>query len=375
MHRVTIYPLGNADTTRIDLAGGKKILIDYADTRDPDDPSDKRVDLPSKLREDLDEAGRDSYDIVAFTHIDWDHICGASDFFHFRRFNKYQGGNRIRMNTLWVPAAAILEEGVDGDARIIRQEARYRLIRGEGIRVFSSPGLLDDWLRDKGINPESRRHLFTDAGELAPEFDLRTDGVEFFVHSPHATRSDQGELVNRNSDAIALQATFLVGGRKTRMHFFSDLKYEDIARIVQITEYHGRGNEQRLERLQWDLFHLPHHSSYTALGPDKGENITEPVSRVKRLYEEYGNDRGRMISTSDPIPSEDTEQPPHRQAAAYYESVADALQGEYLVTMDHPSKADPEPIVIEIGDRGAQIKKGIATGVGAVTDTTSPRAG
>lgn len=370
MHRVTIYPLGNADTTRIDLEGGEKILVDYADTGDSDDPSDRRIDLPSKLRADLDEAGRDYYDVVAFTHIDGDHICGASDFFHFRRFDKYQGDNRIRMNTLWVPAAAILEEGADGDARIIRQEARYRLIQGEGIRVFSSPGRLDDWLRDKGIDPDSRRHLFTDAGNIAPEFSLAADGVEFFVHSPHANRSDQGELVDRNDDALAFQATFLAGGRRTRMHLFSDLGYEVIDDIVRVTEYH-----RRTERLQWDLFHLPHHSSYKSLGPAKGEGMTEPVPRVKRLYEEYGNDRGRMISTSDPIPSEDTEQPPHRQAAAYYESVSDALQGEYLVTMEHPSKAAPEPIVIEIGDRGAQIKKGIATGVGAVTDTTTPRAG
>ena len=370
MHRVTIYPLGNADTTRIDLSGGKKILIDYADTGDSDDPSDKRVDLPTRLREDLDEAGRDSYDVVAFTHIDWDHICRASDFFHFRRFDKYQGGDRVRMNTLWVPAAAILEEGVDGDARIIRQEARYRLEEGEGIRVFSSPGLLDEWLRDRNIDPESRRHLFTDAGELVPTFNLHDDGVEFFVHSPHATRSEQGELINRNSDAIALQATFLDEGRETKMHFFSDLEHEDINRIVRNTEYHGR-----TERLQWDLFHLPHHSSYKSLGPEKGDHMTEPVPRVKRLYEEYGNDRGRMISTSDPIPTEDTTQPPHRQAAAYYQSVADALRGEYLVTMEYPSEGDPEPIVIEIDGSGPSVKKGFATGVGAIVDRTTPRAG
>jgi hypothetical protein len=370
MHRVTIYPLGNADTTRIDLSGGKKILIDYADTGDSDDPSDKRIDLPTKLREDLNETGRDYYDDVVFTHIDWDHICGASDFFHFRRFDKYQGGNRVRMNTLWVPAAAILEKGVDGDARIIRQEARYRLEEGEGIRVFSSPGLLDEWLRDRNIDPESRRHLFTDAGELVPTFNLYDDGVEFFVHSPHATRSEQGELINRNSDAIALQATFLDEGRETKIHFFSDLEHEDINRIVRNTEYHGR-----TERLQWDLFHLPHHSSYKSLGPEKGERMTEPVPRVKRLYEEYGNDRGRMISTSDPIPTEDTTQPPHRQAAAYYESVASVLQGEYLVTMEHPSKEDPEPIVIEIDGSGASVKKGFATGVGVITERTTPRAG
>ena len=33
MHTVTIFPLGNADCTRIDLQGGKKILFDYANMR------------------------------------------------------------------------------------------------------------------------------------------------------------------------------------------------------------------------------------------------------------------------------------------------------------------------------------------------------
>jgi hypothetical protein len=29
--RLTFHPLGNADCTRIDLADGKKLLVDYAD--------------------------------------------------------------------------------------------------------------------------------------------------------------------------------------------------------------------------------------------------------------------------------------------------------------------------------------------------------
>ena len=36
MHRMTFYPLGNADTTKIGLANGRTLLFDYANTRDPD---------------------------------------------------------------------------------------------------------------------------------------------------------------------------------------------------------------------------------------------------------------------------------------------------------------------------------------------------
>src|SRR5690606_14646595 len=70
MPKVTFYPLGNADSTLIDLTNGEKILFDYANRRCPDDKEDKRADLPVELRKDL--GSRDYYDVVAFTHLDQD---------------------------------------------------------------------------------------------------------------------------------------------------------------------------------------------------------------------------------------------------------------------------------------------------------------
>lgn len=49
MHKITFYPLGNADTCKIDLECGKKLLFDYANTRNPDNEDDSRVDLESVL--------------------------------------------------------------------------------------------------------------------------------------------------------------------------------------------------------------------------------------------------------------------------------------------------------------------------------------
>ncbi len=84
MHTVTFFPLGNADSCRIDLAGGQKILFDYANTRCPDDATDKRIDLEKELRADLKAAQGDSFDVVAFTHLDTDHFCKATEFFELR---------------------------------------------------------------------------------------------------------------------------------------------------------------------------------------------------------------------------------------------------------------------------------------------------
>ncbi|MFD2719763.1 hypothetical protein ACFST9_13625 [Hymenobacter monticola] len=378
MHKITIYNLGNADTSRIDLANGKKLLIDYADMRCATDPKDKRTDLPVQLRADLKTAKRNYYDVVAFTHLDEDHTYGASSFFELLHAAKYQGADRVVINELWVPAAVILEDGCEDETRILRQEARYRLKQGKGIRVFSGPDQLTDWLAGEGLTVADRQDLITDAGNLIPGFGLDTDGVEFFVHSPFASRTAGGGLaaMDRNSDALTFQATFQEGSQKTRMHFFSDIDWEVIKSIVKVTEYYGQKDPARLERLWWDIFKIAHHCSYKSLSSDKGSEVTVPDEHVKKLFETYGQNRARLISTSKPIPGNDDDvQPPHRQAAAYYKGQAKRLGGEFLVTMEHTSILYPEPIVIKIDQLGASIGKLAAAASVAGGSIPPPRAG
>jgi len=59
MHKLTFFPLGNADCCRIDLHDGRKILFDFANMRDPKDENDKRCDLPTLLDEDLESSQKD----------------------------------------------------------------------------------------------------------------------------------------------------------------------------------------------------------------------------------------------------------------------------------------------------------------------------
>lgn len=110
MPKLTFYPLGNADCCRVDLADGQKLLFDYADTLCRDEKDDKRVDLPGELRKDLNAAGRKYYDVVAFSHLDKDHICGSSVFFYLEHDKKYQSDDRIKINEMWVPAGVIIED-------------------------------------------------------------------------------------------------------------------------------------------------------------------------------------------------------------------------------------------------------------------------
>lgn len=81
MHKLTFFPSGNADTCLVDLAAGEKLLFDYANMRDPNDRYDRRINLATALRDDLEQADRDSFDVVAFTHADDDHIRGMVELF------------------------------------------------------------------------------------------------------------------------------------------------------------------------------------------------------------------------------------------------------------------------------------------------------
>jgi hypothetical protein len=261
------------------------------------------------------------------------------------------------------------------ESKIVQAEARYRLKQKRGIRVFSLPERLESWLHENGLKLADVRHLITDAGQLAPEFNLDEHGVEFFVHSPFATRQDDCELEVRNDDALVMQATFSVQGVFTKLLLFADINYDVIDDIVKQSVYHK--NQARLE---WHIFKLSHHCSYTAIGPEKGDDKTVPSDNVDWLFSDQGQSAGILVSTSKPIPKKGSDedkdvQPPHRQAANYYRDIASEKSAEFLVTMEHPTVRDPKALVIEIDQFGATVKKSQVFGPAAAASIRAPRAG
>jgi hypothetical protein len=377
MSTITLYPLGNADTYRIDLPGGEKLLFDYADVRRADDKTDKRANLPEELRADLAATKRTAYDVVAFTHLDDDHICGATRFFHLEHNPKYQGKvdgkDRIKITELWVPAWAITEIksklGEDGQA--LQAEARHRLKQGKGIRVFSRPAALKTWLEAQNLTLASRAHLITDAGLYVPGWERgNAKRLELFVHSPFAHRQNDGTYDDRNTNCLVFQAMFREGAGETRALLMGDTEYPCIEDFVRLTKTHGN-----VDHLKWDIVKLPHHSSYNSLGPDKGTTETKPAPLVAELYEMHGQTGARLISSSRSVPADSDDQPPHRQAVAYYKRVATNKRGEYKITMEHPSAAAPGPMVIEITTAGAMVRKPSGNIGAAAVSTAAPRAG
>jgi hypothetical protein len=342
--KVHFFPLGNADTTRLDLADGRKILVDYADMRCADDENDPRCDLPKELRRDLSKAGRNYYDAVSISHLDQDHCKGFGEFFWLEHAKAYQSEERIRIRELWVPAAAVIEENLKDDSRLVRSEARHRLREGKGILVFSRPARLKKWMEDNGIDYESRKHLIVDAGKLVPGYTKEGPSrAEFFVHSPFGYRVDDQTVIDRNECSIVMQVTFREGGNDSYVFLGSDMDHESISALVQVTR--KKGNDHRL---LWDLMKLFHHCSYLALGPERGVDETKAMPDVKWLFEQRSRDGAIIVSPSWSIPAKGTEedddvQPPHRQAANHHRRVVKMRDGQFTVTMETPSRLRPAP--------------------------------
>lgn len=364
MEKLTFYPLGNADTCLVEV-GERKLLFDYAAMADASDDQDLRIDLPQALRKDLG-SDTESLDVVAFTHLDSDHTKGSTEFFHLDHATKYQGEGRLKIGELWVPAAAIVEEGAEDEARVLRQEARHRLLKGYGIKVFSRPALLEGYLQDNNLEISDREHLIVGAGSTVPGWTLDNNGMEVFVHSPFAER-DGDKLLDRNVNSIVVQLTFSKGD--TRVLLSADTTWDNWERIVKATRSHDND-----ERLAWDLFKLPHHCSYLSLSSEKGARKTNPTEDVEWLLQQ-ARDKAIAVSTSWRILGEDQTQPPHFQARRAYLDFLGEVDGKFIVTMEHPKASNPERLVVEVTEGGVKIPaRAMAAGV-FILSRPAPRVG
>ena len=377
MHKVVFYPVGNGDTSQIVLENGKRLLFDFRHQKRSEEFGSKLFNLSKHLKDELAEAGRDNFDVVAFTHGDDDHIGNSTEFFELLHAKKYQGEGRIKIKELWVPAAMILEPAPNhkqSDEYVLwRQEARFRLKEGKGIRVFSKPDMLKQWLKDNGLTVDDRRNLITDAGTLVPNFTLATDQVEFFCHSPFVKHVDEGDDL-RNDAALIFQIRFEVLGTRFDYLFIGDSTHEVLDDIVDTTKFH-----KREDRLDWNLYNIPHHCSYLALGPDKGDKETTPTKNVKELLL-HGQKDAYIVSSSNPIGDDKDAyaqvQPPHIQAKNTYADYLSQVGGrKVLVTMEEPSEMKPQPIVFEISASGGKLALARSLGTASIISAPAPRAG
>ena len=380
-HQVIFYPVGNGDTTQIVLDAGRRVLFDFCHRLKSEAADTPEIDLKERLKDDLAAAKRDYFDVVAFTHADVDHIQGSTEFFELKHATKYQGGGRIKIRQLWVPASVLLEvasnDQQSNEFVIWRQEARNRLLEGKDILVFSKPQALMEWLvprlKERGEPADARHHHFIDAGTVVPGFTLDGDGAEFFCHSPFIKHYDGGDFI-RNSAALVFNVRLRADGADFDYLEVGDAHWEDLEDIVRTTRFHKNDG-----RLAWDLFNIPHHCSYLALSDDKGATETVPKPLVKDLLLK-GKKDSYIVSCSKPVPdsrdSYDQMQPPHIQARKAYERYLNEVGGrKFLVTMEEPNASKPEPLVFDITGSGISWKRLGLVGAPAIVASRPARAG
>ncbi|MEE1978913.1 hypothetical protein [Shewanella xiamenensis] len=363
MHTVTFYPVGNGDTSLIKTTNGRFILMDFHQMSNAEDDKTPQYDINAALRQELKDADKESFDVVAFTHADKDHINGSTKFFHLEHAEKYQGGDRVEIDELWVPAAMLLEEADNlhqsEESVVWRQEARHRLKNKSGIKVFSTPDDLKKLIQDWGMTVDELSKHLIDAGTLVDTFNLGNDGVEFFVHSPFMKHCDvDGKDVKqvRNEASLIFNVRFNSDGETYDYLAVGDSEAEVLEDIVEITKW--KAND---DRLAWDLFNIPHHCSYLALAlsGDKGKDKTVPLPKVKELLE-MGKQGSYMICSSKAFGSgnaaKESVQPPHIQAKACYEEYLQKVKGrKFVVTSENGGTIKPKPVVIKIEKAGVSM--------------------
>lgn len=342
--KITFYPLDNAETCLLELKNGSKLLFDFADMNDGS-TTDKRYDI----KKDLSRIKK--FNVVMFSHAHEDHTKGSSEFFFLDHAQKYQSDSRAKIEELWVSAAFLLDTDLENqsDAKIIRNEARYRLKNGYGIKIFADPDCLSDWLESQEIDYDDIKHLIVHAGQIItnPDWD---DEVQFFVHAPFS--NDSEEVQDKNDPSIVLQVRLFNEKTQTNILLTGDTKYKVLDKIVDLS----KANENE-EYLSWDIYDIPHHCSHTGLN-EKGEKDTRiitPTENIQWLLQK-AEKNAVMIASCKKI-TEDTS-PPHMIAKRAYEQYT-ASDVEILVTMEHTSfKSDiPNPIIINIDKLGITIEK------------------
>ena len=222
---ITFFPEGNAECVLLELNNGKRMLMDYANMHSSDS---RYTDLTESLK------NVDTFDVVMFTHPHDDHVKGAADFFYFNHAIKYRTGERAKIKELWISAAFFLDVNPCEDARVIRQEARYRLKEcgGKGVKIFAAPGSLTSWLEKNELSTNENDHPIIHAGTLldSSQHDLG-DEISIFVHAPFS--EDAEDVDNRNDPSIVIQIALENTTQTTNMFITGDTPHTVLDKIVE----------------------------------------------------------------------------------------------------------------------------------------------
>ncbi len=382
---LTCYGVDNGFSAQLTLDEDTHILFDLKQKSDDADESDKTADVQEALLLSLpkDADGRRHLSTFCLSHADLDHCQGFGRVFLLPGQNESdEDDDLIQIDELWV-TAQIFREDVEGPADMLKKEAKRRLglwsraatsgqgeERGNMLVVF---GRFED---EPGLAhlPDERR---IGAGETLDRVcgDVRGD-LEVFAHWPFKAAVDDEELP-RNEKSMVIQVRVVEGQTAADLLIGGDAGCAVWKSVYKTTLQQGN-----LDRLDWDVFFVPHHGTYKFFTEKEHEEgrkeAAENPAPTSMAILQHGRQGGWLVCSSRPIREGNYEDkdPPHIEGVKHYRERAEEIGGEdhFISLMQYPSENEPEPLVFRFTSRGLQKSAigapAIAVGGKAVSHTS-----
>ena len=347
------WPVGTGDSSTVVVDEQTVVQVDLHDLAKADDDGTHEVPVVDLLVDALPDGtgGRPYLAVFVLTHADKDHCSGFAELL-----------DRVTIGELWA-TPRLWREFDDPDAPELCKDAKA--FQEESVRrVEATKKALGsgrepssgDRIVVVGYDTDHDKHAYSELPDryLATPGDSITalDGEDFagrfeaFIHAPF--KADCAEA--RNETSLSVQVTLTDdGGRDGKMLLFGDLAHDTIMKIFTYSEANKR------ERyLEWDMLLAPHHCSKKVMyAREDGKDVLK--DDVLDAFGRHARDSAVIVSSSCPIPArdEDGKNPPHRKAADRYREIIDA--GNFVCTMEWPSKEAPAPVTFGVDAAGARI--------------------
>jgi len=369
--RITFFPVGNGDTTVIELADGRTILIDV-NFRLPAQGEIEILDIALSVRKRLkrDSNGRPYVDAFLLSHPDQDHCNGLTEHFWFGSPDTYPDDaksdleKRILIRELWSSPLVFRRASKNfilcDDAKAFAQEARRRVkvnrdkkFRGvaEGDRIL--------------ILGEDEDGKTDDLGQILVKVDQEFNRINW-CHSnvfrarllgplPIEDDEEAEQILSKNHSSTILNIQLASDTRQFNACQFLTAGDAEVA----VWELLWAKYQRNPELLQYDILLTPHHCSWHSLSHDSWSENHEnaEVSPDALAALSQARTSAILVASSNPI-KDDDDDPPSYGAKTVYEKIAHAVGGDFVCTGEYPSESAPAPLEFWITGEGVTVSAG-----------------
>lgn len=354
---ITYFPVGNGDTSLIQLSNESTILIDCNITNDSRDESEESTyNVHDHLLSTLKKDDKDVPFVDAFilTHPDKDHCRGFCETFYTGDPAKYSESHKkddlIRIDELWFTprifsphekdmcdAAKAIHKEVKRRIQLYQENKTERKDSGNRLRIIGYSDNTDlKGFEEIVTIPGNSVDVIN--GNILKDF-------SFFVHAPFKKDTDS-KWGERNDTSVILQARFNIDGEKNAalVFFGGDSGYGVWDEIVQ------RSNEGSLK---WDIFMAPHHCSWSFFSETSEGDNSKPCKSAIDLLNKM-RIGAKIVASCKPIKNDD-DNPPHFAAKQEYIKIVG--EENFFVTSEYPNSKKPLPLIFTQTKKGPQLKE------------------